>query len=141
LSIVAYILQQNDLPAGNSPLSIPELPSIHIEGRNGPQALPTYAVVQVVGCTAKGDGDTWNLDRTTPPVRARNPGRASDIALKGAGGKNLGSLTFQLQNLAMAGITSSSLQEGHKVLLKGVLLPNDRLGVNSLQEVSTTCAQ
>ena len=141
LSVVAYILQANDLPAGDSALSTSELPSIHIEGRNGPEPLPTYAVVQVVGCTAKGDGDSWNIDRTTTPVRARNGGRASDIEMKAATAKTLGSLTYPLQNLAMAGITSSSMQEGHKVLVKGVLLPDGHLGVNSLQEVSSSCGQ
>jgi mono/diheme cytochrome c family protein len=144
LSLVAYILQQNEIPAGNNALSIDALPSIHIEGRNGPQPLPNYAVVQLVGCTAKGDGDNWNLVNTTEPVRARNAGRASDIELKGAAAKTLGNGTFQLQNLAMAGITSASLQEGRKILAKGVLLrqPNgDRLGVNSLQEVAATCGQ
>jgi mono/diheme cytochrome c family protein len=141
LSVVAYILQANDLPAGDTPLSVGELPAIHIEGRNGPEPLPTYAVVQVVGCTAKGDGDTWNLVRTTVPVRARNSGRANDIEMKAAAAKILGGQTFQLQNLAMAGITSSSMQEDHKVRVKGVLLPNDHLGVNSLQEVSSSCGQ
>src|SRR5262249_2847217 len=43
LSVVAYILQANNLPTGASPLSISELPAIHIEGRNGPEALPAYA--------------------------------------------------------------------------------------------------
>src|SRR5215470_2387926 len=141
LSVVAYILQANDLPAGETPLSVGELPAIHIEGRNGPEPLPTYAVVQVVGCTAKGDVDAWNLARTTTPVRARNAGRANEIELKAAGAKALGNQTFQLQNLAMAGITASSMQEGRKVLVKGVLLPNDHLGVNSLQEVAASCGQ
>jgi mono/diheme cytochrome c family protein len=141
LSVVAYILQANDLPSGDSPLSTYDLPSIHIESRNGPEPLPTYAVVQVVGCTAKGEGENWNIERTTVPIRARNSGRASDIELKAAGAKILGTQSYQLQNLAMAGITSSSMQEGHKVLVKGVLLPDGHLGVNSLQEVSTSCGQ
>jgi hypothetical protein len=141
LSVVAYILQANDVPSGDSPLSVGELPAIHIEGRNGPEPLPTYAVVQVVGCTAKGDGDAWQVFRTTLPVRARNAGRANEIELKAAAARILGSQNFELQNLAMAGITSSSLQEGHKVLVKGVLLPNGHLGVNSLQEVGAPCGQ
>src|ERR1051326_2786602 len=36
LSVVAYILQANDLPAGNSALSVGALPAIHIEARSGP---------------------------------------------------------------------------------------------------------
>jgi mono/diheme cytochrome c family protein len=144
LSLVAYILQQNQLPAGNDALSIDALPAIHIEGKDGPQPLPNYAVVQLVGCTAKGDGDNWNLIRTTPPVRSRNPGLASNIELKAAAAKALGIGEFRLQNLAMAGITSSSLQEGRKMLAKGVLIrqaEGDRLSINSLQEIASTCGQ
>jgi mono/diheme cytochrome c family protein len=142
LSLVAYILEQNELPAGNDALSLDALPAIHIEGKSGPQPLPNYAVVQLVGCTAKGDGDNWDLVRTTEPVRARNAGRASDIEVKAAAAKALGYGTYHLQNLAMAGITSSSLQEGRKILVKGVLLrqpEGDRLSINSLQEVAPTC--
>jgi mono/diheme cytochrome c family protein len=144
LSLVAYILQQNEIPAGNNALTIDSLPAIHVEGRSGPQPLPNYATVQLIGCTAKGEGENWNLVRTTEPVRARNAGRASDIELKGAATKALGTGSFQLQNLAMAGITSASLQEGRKILAKGVLIrqpSGDRLGVNSLQELSATCGQ
>jgi len=141
LSIVAYVLQSNGLPTGNAPLTLARLPAIHIEGQNGPEPLPN-AVVQVVGCTAKGDGEAWNLVHTTEPVRARNAGRANDIELKAAAAKTLGNESFQLQNLAMAGIVASSMQEGHKVLAKGVLLrqpAGDRLGINSLQEVAPSC--
>ena len=144
LSVVAYILQANNVPAGDGPLTTAALPAIRIESKTGPQPLPNYSNVQIVGCTAKGDGDTWNIVSATEPVRTRNAGRANEIELKAAAAKSLGSASFQLQNLAMAGITSSSLQEGRKVLVKGVLLrqPNgDRLGINSLQEVAQSCGQ
>ncbi len=144
LSVVAYILQANNLPAGDSPLTTDGLPSIRIESKSGPQPLPNYSNVQIVGCTSKGDGDAWSIVNSTEPVRTRNSGRAGEIELKAAAGKSLGTASFQLQNLAMAGITSSSLQEGRKVLAKGVLLrqpTGDRLGINSLQEVGQSCGQ
>ena len=142
LSLVSYILQANDFPAGNADLTVDALPAIHIEERSGPQPLPNYAVVQIVGCTAKGDGDNWNLVRSSEPVRVRNSGRASATELKIAGGKSLGGLTFQLQNLAMAGIDGSTLQEGRKMLVKGALIrqpAGDRIGINSMQEAADTC--
>ena len=142
LAVVAYILQANDVPAGSVPLTTDALPTIRIEAKSGPQPLPNYSNVQFIGCTAKGEGDTWNIVRSTEPVRTRNSGRASDLELKAAAAKALGSGTFQLQNLAMAGITAASLQENKKVLVKGVLLrqaAGDRLGINSLQELGQDC--
>jgi S-disulfanyl-L-cysteine oxidoreductase SoxD len=142
LAIVAYILQANDVPAGSAPLTTDALPAIRIEAKSGPQPLPNYSNVQFIGCTARGEGDTWNIVRSTEPVRTRSSGRASDLELKAAAVKGLGSGTFQLQNLAMAGITGASLQENKKVLVKGVLLrqpSGDRLGINSLQELGQNC--
>ncbi len=142
LSLMSYILQANDFPAGNAPLTVDALPAIHIEERSGPQPLPNFAVVQIVGCTAKGTGDIWTLVRSSEPVRARNSGRTTPTQLKIAAGKSLGTLTFPLQNLAMAGIDGSSLQEGHKMFATGVLLrqpDGDRLGINSMQEAAETC--
>jgi len=142
LSLVSYILQANEFPAGNADLTVDALPAIHIEERSGPQPLPNYAVVQIVGCTAKGDGENWNVVRSSEPVRARNSGRASATELKIAAGKSLGGLTFQLQNLAMAGIDGSTLQEGRKMLVKGALIrqpAGDRIGINSMQETGDSC--
>jgi S-disulfanyl-L-cysteine oxidoreductase SoxD len=144
LSLVAYLLQANDFPAGNTDLGIAGLPAIHIEEKSGPQPLPSFAVVQIVGCTAKGDGDNWTLVQSTDPIRVRNAGRATPDELKVAAAKTLGSLTFPLQNLAMAGIDGSSLQEGRRMLAKGVLIrqPNgDRIGINSMQEAAANCGQ
>ncbi len=142
VGIVSYLLQQSGFPAGNADLTIDAMPGILVQGANGPQPLPNYAVVQVTGCTAKGEGENWLITQATEPVRARNSGRASDIELKAAAARNAGSRTFQLQNLAMAGLSSSSMQEGRKVLVKGALILNpggDRIGINSLQEVAASC--
>jgi hypothetical protein len=119
------------------------LPSIHIEGKEGPQPLPNYAVVQVVGCT-KSNGEKWTLVSSSEPVRARNLGRPTPAELKVAEAKPLGTLSFELQNLAMAGIEGSSLKEGHKMLAKGPIIrqPNgDRISITSLQEVAASCGQ
>ena len=142
VSIVSYLLQESGYPAGNSELTVDAMTGIMVSGPNGPQPLPNYAAIQIVGCTTKGEGDNWLLTQTTEPIRARSAGRASDIELKTAAARGLGTRTYLLQNLAMAGITSASLQEGRKVFAKGALILNpagDRLGVNTLQEVAATC--
>ncbi len=142
ISIVSYLLQESGYPPGNSNLTVAAMPSIRVEGPNGPQPLPNYAVVQIVGCTTKGEGDNWLITNSTEPIRARTIGRASEIELKAATVKPLGTQTFQLHNLAMAGISSASVQEGRKVIAKGTLIRQpggDRIGVNSLQEVAASC--
>jgi hypothetical protein len=50
LNIAAYILANNDLPAGAQELTSAALVNIQVERKDGPAPLPDGSLVRVVGC-------------------------------------------------------------------------------------------
>jgi mono/diheme cytochrome c family protein len=140
IDIVAYVLQANEFPAGPE-LTLASLPTIQIQRKEGPQPLPNYALVEVVGCLAQ-EGTNWTLKMSGPPSRIRSSEKSTPEELQAAGNKPLGSLTFRLANLTMLGAFSPEAHKDHKMMAKGSLIRqsgSERISVTELEMVGSGC--
>ncbi len=74
VDIVSYLLKVNEFPAGAEELRVEDLPKIQLIGKGGPEPVPDFSLVRVVGCldTNASDG-AWMLLNSTDPVRTGNP--------------------------------------------------------------------
>ena len=138
LDIVAYMLQVNTFPAGASELTADAIKTIRVEGKNGPEPVPNFALVQVVGCLAAGADASWIVGSATEPIRTKDPSSSADDELKTSQAATLGSRTFLLLNA----YPRPDAFKGHKVEAKGFLIrdPNgDRLNVTSVQSLAPGC--
>ena len=138
LDIVAYMLKVNAFPAGASELSADAIKSIRIEGRNGPEPVPNFVLVQVVGCLAQAPDTGWMLADASEPVRTKNPAASKDDELKNSEGTVLGSQTFQLLNV----YPTPDPYKGHKVEAKGFLIRDpggNRINVTAVRTLAPRC--
>jgi S-disulfanyl-L-cysteine oxidoreductase SoxD len=136
--IVAYMLQVNTFPAGTSDLNAEAIRSIRVEGKNGPEPVPNFALVQVVGCLAAGPDAAWILGNASEPTRTKDPTASTDDGLKTSQATALGSGTFQLLNI----YPRPDAYTGHKVEAKGFLIRDpagDRLNITSVQSLAPGC--
>ena len=136
--IVAFILQVNTFPAGAAELNAEAIRSIRVEGKNGPEPVPNFALVQVVGCLAAGPDAAWILGNASEPTRTKDPTPSTDDELKTSQATALGSGTFQLLNI----YPRPDAYKGHKVEAKGFLIrdPNgDRLNITSVLSLASGC--
>lgn len=142
LDILAYILHVNGFPAGPVELTPVAVADTRLVGENGPQPLPSNALVQAVGCLTR-EGDQWILIRAGEPLRTHDAENTTPEELKRATALPLGTGTLRLQNLDELGPGfRADPWAGHKVQAKGVLIrqPNrDRINVLSLKSVSSAC--
>ena len=138
LDSLAYILQFNEFPAGGSELVADRIADIRIEGKDGPGPVPSFALVQVVGClTAGADGD-WTLTRSTRAARTRDPAASSPDVLGALDAQPLGGRTFTL----MSAYPDPAQHAGHKMEAKGFLIRNpagDRINLSSLEMIAERC--
>jgi len=137
LALVSYILQVNEFPAGSRDLTAADLKDIHIYGKDGPEFVPDFALVQVVACLAQSN-DTWMLTAASKPVMTLDPKASKGDALKQAGDKPLGAETYKVVDAVPAPDASS---KDHKVEAKGFLMrkPQSGISITSLQVVAATC--
>lgn len=136
--IVAYLLQTNSFPAGASELSADLIRGIRIEGKNGPEPVPNYALVRAVGCLDQDTDETWILARGDEPVRTKDPAASKDSELKESEAARPGAQTFRLLNV----YPSPDRYKGYKVEVKGFLIRDsggDRINVTSLQTLALRC--
>ncbi len=139
LDSVAYILEFNGFPPGDGELTPDGLADIRIEGRDGPAEVPSFALVQVIGCLTEEAGG-WMLTSSTRAVRTRDPAASTEDELSALGVRRLGTRTFGLMNV----YPNPAEHAGHRMAVKGFLIrdPNgDRINVSSLGMVSDACAQ
>jgi hypothetical protein len=142
LDVVAFLLQLNALPTGNSDLTKDALESIQIEYKEGPRPLPTNAAIDVVGCLSVDADETFTITSATEPVRARKPNEASPEELSAAAGRPLGPHTFRLQNLPLISNFRPFDNVGHKILVKGLLirqLNRERINLSYLKVIDAAC--
>lgn len=140
LDIVAYMLQVNAFPAGLNELNADTIKSVRIEGRNGPEPVPNFALVGVVGCLAQGPDTAWMLVGAGEPVRTKNPATSKDEELKNSEAAARGTQTFRLLNV----YPTPDPYKGHKVEAKGFLIRDpggNRLNVTSVQTLAPRCDQ
>ena len=138
LDSVAYLLQANGFPAGSRELTAAGAADVRIEAEDGPGDVPSFALVQVIGCLARGDNATWVLTRATRAVRTADPSESSPEALAALAGRSLGTRTFEL----MAVYPDPAAHAGHTMEAKGFLIRSpdgDRINVSTLGMVSDAC--
>jgi mono/diheme cytochrome c family protein len=62
VDILSYMLKANDFPAGARELTVDALAGIKLVGQDGPEPVPDFALVQVVGCLTQRSSDSaWVL--------------------------------------------------------------------------------
>jgi hypothetical protein len=138
LDIVAYLLRANGFPAGRQELTGDALTAVRIEGPNGPEEVPNYSLVRVVGCLAPASGSEWPLAGVGVPARTKNPAASTGEELAAAAATALGRHTFRLFNV----YPRPDAYTGHKVEAKGFLIRDpagDRINVTAVQSLAPRC--
>ncbi len=135
LDIVAFILQTGGYPEGPRALTPKdELAGIQIL-RKGEQAqVQNFALVQTVGCLARGEGNAWVLTRTAEPAVTREESPRENTAATAAA-TPLGTETFLLLSAAPF---KPEAHVGQKMEARGLVYrePGDaRLTLTSLSAV------
>jgi S-disulfanyl-L-cysteine oxidoreductase SoxD len=141
VDIVAYMLKANEFPAGTQELRVEDLQRIQLVGKDGPEPVPDFALVRVVGCLTTNPSDgAWMLAHSTDPVRTGNPQPATGER-EAAEAWPLGPRTYRL--LVSAAYAPESLK-GHRVEVRGFLIrrpTENRLNITSLQTLDSSCGE
>jgi hypothetical protein len=138
VDIAAYMLRVNDFPAGGDELAAAHVATIRVEGRNGPEPLPNFALARVVGCLAAGPGNDWTIASASAPVRTRDPAASTGDELKLSQGAAPGRATFRLLNA----YPRPDAYVGHTVEAKGFLIRDpagDRINATAVQSLAPRC--
>jgi hypothetical protein len=137
LDIVAYMLQVNTFPAGPNELDANAIKNVRVEGKNGPEPVPNFALVQVVGCLTQVP-DGWMLANGGEPARTKDPAASTNDELKNSAAAPPGTQTFRLLNP----YPSPDPYKGHRVEAKGFLIRDpagNRINVTSVQSLAPRC--
>lgn len=137
LDILAYILQRNEYPAGNAPLTADSAKSIQVVGRNGPAPVPNFALVRVVGCLEERSPGAWRLVRSGEPARTRDPAPSTGTEHDRSMAAAPGDMVFELMD-------AYDVPNGHggkRVEVKGLLMRGtpDKVNFSSLQVLAPSC--
>lgn len=141
LDIAAYIMSNNDLPAGGQELTYEELINIQVQRKDGPAPLPDGSLVRVVGCLTQTSDNSWSLTRASAPAQTRSRDSSSGLERRVSEAQPLGTNIFPL---AYINAFMPDVHKGHKVEAKGDLdrMPNgDRIRLSALQTVAPNCPE
>ncbi len=144
IDIVAYLLNLNKFPLGNRDLTISTLDSIRLEGQDGPQPVPSGALVEVVGCLTQDVLGNWTLMESGEPQRTDTSYSSTAEEMESALTRSLGSQTFRLQNLNFLKDFDPSEHAGRRMQAKGYLIRQPeraRIDLTSMQAVSAECSR
>lgn len=142
VDIVSFIFSRNKFPTGESELSPEGLDKIRIQAKEGPAPVPSFAMVQVVGCLVQEAADVYKLTNGSEAIRIRDPDESEGEELELAKAKPLGKATFDLLRNVIYLEPEKSI--GHKVEAKGFLIRHaqgDRINVSTLQSLNETCGE
>ena len=137
VDIVSYLLKVNQFPAGSEELTTEQLPNIQLVSKTGPEPVPNFSLIRVVGCLSQSE-QAWRLTNTTEPVRTGDPQPTPDDR-KAAESIPLGSETFDLM---VSAAYSPERVKGHKVEVRGLLIRRptlSRINITSLETLHPTC--
>ena len=141
VDIVSYVLKTNEFPAGAQELRVENLQTIQVTGKDGPEPVPDFALVRVVGClTANASDGAWMLTHSTDPIRTGNPQPAAGER-EAAEAWPLGPRLYRL--LVSAAYKPEPLK-GHRVEVRGFLIrrPTEtRLNITSLETLDPSCGE
>ena len=140
LDAVAYLLQENDYPAG-AELDAAMLGNIILTGPDGPQPMPLNALILVAGCLQESNGQV-SLTQGSALLRVRTADETSADELAASAG--LAGNTDVQHVLENTGNFAYSTLLGHKIQAKGVLKSHNSNGVTltvlSLEDTGAQCA-
>ena len=129
------------LPSGAQELTLDEVRTITLVGKEGSQPLPSSSLVQVVACFRQIGDETWGLSHASRPARALTteitPAERDAIA-----GAMLGDESYRLQSLDVVPSFSAEANRDTKVYAKGYLIlqPNrTRINLTALEVVDDAC--
>jgi mono/diheme cytochrome c family protein len=137
--VVAYILKENAFPAGPEELTAGALEGIRVQAKGGPEAVPNFALVRVLGCLTRAADKSWGLTQASEPVRTRNPNQGEEASPEDTVAGPAGARSFKLLQLYLGADSDS----GRQVEVRGFLIrvPNDdRINVTSVRKVAERCA-
>ena len=146
VDIISYLLERNGFPAGGDELSAGRLNGVRVEGEDGPNVVPNFALVRVVGCLTGSVTDGWLLADASSEVRTADPEPSAGDELTEVEATALGDRAFQLMYV----FPSPEAYAGHKVETKGLLIrgdsdspsgAGDSLNVTSVQSLAPRCAR
>jgi cytochrome c5 len=144
LEVLAHLLSENSFKAGSSELTRDALASTLLVGPNGPQPLPSGALVRVVGCLTQNPAREWVLARAGRPSRVRAGNEITAAEATAATAVALGAQTFTLQNLGESGTPlPGNGTQGQKIVVKGALTERagaGRIHVTAAKSVADTCS-
>ena len=137
LDILAYILQRNEYPAGAAALTVDTVKTVQVVGKNGPQPVPNFALVRVVGCLEDVGGGLWRLVSSSEPARTRDPAPSRGTELDRSRATPAGAQSFNL----MDAYDAPNGHAGHRVEVKGLLMRGtpSRINFSSLQVLAEAC--
>ena len=140
LDILAHLLHESHYPAGAQELTTDRVARTLLVGLDGPQPLPSGALVGVVGCLTQNPSREWVMTRAADAARVRVGDDISAAEATAAAAAAPGTRTFALQNTGEGGTALPA--EGHKVLVKGALSYRagaSRIHVTAAKSVAATC--
>ncbi len=140
VDIVAAILQANAYPEGSRELSLAAMEAVPVAAKGVAikAVLPNFAVVETVGCLARGSDNRWTLKNASEPVASKDQTLTSQ-EVRDAAVKPLGSGSFELISVIPF---KPELEDGRKMAARGLLYRTSsasRLDVTSFQRVADSC--
>lgn len=142
VDIVAFFLSRNNFPTGEGELEVARLNEIRIQDKDGPAEVPSFAMVQVIGCLTEESSEVFTLTSATEAVRARDPKESTGEALEAAKAAPLGDATYDLLRNVI--YLDPEMLVGKKVEVKGFLIRHDegdRVNVSTLNLLSDSCTK
>lgn len=140
VDIVSYVLKVNEFPAGAAELRDEDLQKVRVVGKDGPERVPDFALVRVVGCLTSTPNGAWMLTHSTDPVRTGRP-QPGEGEREASAIWPLGPQTYRL--LVSAAYAPEPLK-GHRVEVRGFLIrrPTEtRLNITSLEALDPSCGE
>ncbi len=138
VDIIAYLLEVNDFPHGEAELTAERAGEVLVYGADGPDAVPNFAMVQVVGCLARDDR-TWIVTDGSEPIRTRDPDASTGDVLTLTRATPLGTNTFELMYV----FPDPDPYEGHRIEAKGFLIRRedaaDVINVTTVASLDAAC--
>ncbi len=126
LAITAFILERNAFPAGAEALTAAHAADVDVYGADGPDAVPNFALVQVVGCLNRDpDDQNWVLTDASEPVRTRDPEASEDELLTITKSIPLSDNRYELMYV----FPDPAAYQGHRVETKGFLIRRGDMGM------------
>ena len=138
VDIIAYVLEVNEFPHGEAELTATRAGDVLVYGVDGPDAVPNFAMVQVVGCLSRDDR-TWMVTDGSEPIRTRDPDASTGDVLTLTQAMPLGANTFELMYV----FPDPDPYEGHRVEAKGFLIRRadsaDAINVTTVASLDAAC--